>query len=201
MRTPVLHVGLLLASFSIAACAEMRQPLPDCEWCGKADAPPDERLTWRAQIAHDDEPGERIVLRGRVFMPDGETPAPDVLVYAYQTDATGVYPMRGGETGNARRHGALRAWLRTDSEGRYEIRTIKPAPYPSRTEPAHIHVTLTARGGDEHWIDDFWFEGDPLITDRMRARTQDTGRFSGIIRLETNEQGERAAQRDLRLRR
>jgi len=202
MRTLLSYVGVSIVSLLIvAACADARQPLPACEWCGAADAPPDDQLTWQVLIAPDEEPGERIVLRGRVFLPDGETPAPGVLVYAYHTDATGVYPMRGSETGNGRRHGALRGWLRTDAEGRYEIRTIKPAPYPTHTEPAHVHVTLTPRGGQEHWVDEFWFEGDPLITERMRARLEDTGRFAGIVRLETNEQGELAAERDLRLRR
>jgi protocatechuate 3,4-dioxygenase, beta subunit len=195
---PLLAAFVLVTTVGCAAGA--REPMHPCAWCGAMDAPPDDQLTWWMQIAGDDEPGQRIVLRGRVFMPDGETPAPDVLVYAYHTDATGVYRMEGDETGNGRRHGALRGWLRTDSEGRYEIRTIKPEAYPTRSEPAHVHVTLTPRGGEERWVDTYWFEGDPLITDRARRVLRDTGRFAGIVRLEADDDGVLAAERDLLLR-
>src|ERR1700758_3522052 len=42
-------------------------------------------------IAPPGEPGERLVVSGHVFAPDGVTPVPNVFVYAYQTDATGEY--------------------------------------------------------------------------------------------------------------
>src|SRR5580658_5943982 len=43
-------------------------------------------LSSRTQIARDDEPGDRLVVEGQVFAPDGHTPAPGVTVYAYNTD-------------------------------------------------------------------------------------------------------------------
>ncbi|MDQ3582177.1 MAG: hypothetical protein M3495_11475 [Pseudomonadota bacterium] len=49
------------------------QPLPDCEWCGAADAPPS--LTWEATLADPAQPGERLVVSGTVYQPDGRTPA------------------------------------------------------------------------------------------------------------------------------
>jgi protocatechuate 3,4-dioxygenase beta subunit len=40
-------------------------------------------------IAEANEPGERLEISGQVFSPDGVTPVANVIVYAYQTDATG----------------------------------------------------------------------------------------------------------------
>ncbi len=194
-RRTLLPLFALIAVFS-AAPATARAPLPACEWCGAMDAPPDDQLSSTMTIAGTSEPGERIILRGRVLKPDGRTPAPDVLVYAYHTDTSGEYRREGNETGNAQRHGVLRGWLRTDAEGRYEIRTIKPAGYPGRPDPQHIHVTLEARGGSEHWIDDFWFEGDPRITKRHRAGVEP----SSIVLLKPNAEGVLTAERDLKLR-
>ena len=176
-----------------------RSPLPDCEWCGAMDAPEGE-LPSVLTIAGPEEPGERIILRGVVYETDGETPAPDVLMYAYHTDATGVYRRDGDETGNGRRHGELRGWLRTDEAGRYEIRTIKPAPYPNRREPAHIHVTLTPPGGEEHWVESVLFADDSLVTQRERRRSERAGRFAWVIGLTSNEGGALVGERAIRLR-
>ena len=140
----------------------------DCEWCGTREAPP--TLTSEARIAGPDEPGTRLEISGIVYRPDGRTPARDVVLYVYHTNARGIYPRRGDETGNARRHGYLRGWLRTDAKGRYRIATIRPAPYPTRGEAAHIHVTAMTPGGPERWIDAFLFADDSLLTAAERAR-------------------------------
>lgn len=183
--------GLLL-SCVLACHPEVRaQPgLPACEWCGAADAPA--ALTSVARLAPAGEPGERLIVEGRILHADGRTPAAKVLLYAYQTDITGEYPLRGGEIGNGRRHGALRGWLRTGADGRYRIETIRPAPYPGRNTAAHIHVTLTPPGASEGWIDDIVFSDDPLLSARERA-----GR--GVVTLQRDTDGVLRATRDLLL--
>jgi len=158
-------------------------PLSACEWCGAAEAPAE--LSWDLRIAGEDEPGEALVLEGRIFLADGRTPAAGVLMYAYHTNSAGVYPKRGDETGNGRRHGYLRGWLRTSAEGRYRIRSIRPGAYPDSEQPQHIHVTLRPPGGEEFWIDDFGFDDDPLLTDAVRAELDNIGGF-GIMVLEGN---------------
>src|SRR5947209_3145952 len=84
-------------------------------------------------IAGPDEPGERLIITGQVFGPDGRTPAPGVLVYAYQTDATGLYH------NDAQRVARLHGWAKTDSEGRFEFHTVRPGAYPERDIAAHVH--------------------------------------------------------------
>lgn len=171
--------------------------LPACEWCGTGEAP--DRLEWTATIAGPDEPGERLVVTGTVYEADGVTPAQGVVLYLYHTDATGIYPKRGDETGNAQRHGYLRAWLRTDEHGRYRVETIRPASYPTRTEPAHIHVTVQPPDREEFWIDSIVFDDDPLLTPARRAALKNRG-GSGIATLRQDEQGVWHGTRDITLK-
>src|ERR1044071_7014008 len=97
------------------------------------------KLTWQTTIASASEPGEPFEMSGHIYRRDGKTPAPNVILYVYHTDATGYYTPAQGATGNARHHGHLRGWMKTNERGEYRFTTIKPAPYPNRNIPAHIH--------------------------------------------------------------
>jgi protocatechuate 3,4-dioxygenase beta subunit len=187
-------VGLALVVGVATAQTATVAPLPECEWCGAAEAPED--VGWQTTIAGPDEPGERLVLEGTVYATDGVTPADGVLLYVYHTNAEGRYEPRGEAPGNERRHGALRGWVRTDERGRYRVETIKPAPYPGRSEPAHIHLTVTPPGGDEDWVDSVKFAGDPLLDDRDRDPRNARG-GSGVVTLERDADGVLHAVRDI----
>ncbi|MFI4898272.1 MAG: intradiol ring-cleavage dioxygenase [Phycisphaerales bacterium JB059] len=175
------------------------EALDPCEWCGAQDVPEGE-LGAVMTIAGPEEPGDRMVLRGRVVEGHGVTPAAGVLVYAYHTDATGVYRREGQETGNGRRHGVLRGWLRTDPLGRYEIRSIRPAAYPLRSEPAHVHITLEYPGGAEDWIEPTMYEGDELLTAALVEADAEEGRFGAVVALRADGDGVLVGERDLRPR-
>lgn len=180
----------------VTAAAPPPRPAPaqgECEWCGAHDAP--SNLSWRADVVPKDEPGEPLVVSGTVFLPDGVTPAKGVLIYAYNTDARGYYR----RTDRDHRHGRMRAWMRTDARGRYELRTIKPGPYPERPDPAHIHYTLTGPDFPEYYIDDVWFEGDPRITPAERSRRSGRGGFNAILRLTRDAEGAWRGTRDIKL--
>lgn len=169
-------------------------PGADCEWCGAHEAP--DSLSSETNFAGPDEPGRRLVLTGTVLEADGRTPAAGVLLYVYNTNTDGRYPTRGDETGNARRHGYLRGWVVTDEAGRYTVHTVKPGSYPGRDEPAHIHITVKPTGQDEYWIDEVLFEGDPLITRRIRDRQRGRG-GPGIVELVEDADGTLRARRDV----
>ena len=55
----------------------------------------------------------------------------------------------------------------TDSEGRYDFRTIKPAAYPGEVgglfRPAHIHTSLFGPLLAGRLVTQCYFEGDPLL--------------------------------------
>jgi len=158
-------------------------------------------LSWQTVIAPEDEPGERLVISGTVYKPDGTTPAEGIVVYVYHTNVEGIYPKRGDETGNGRRHGYLRGWMRTNENGRYRFHTIKPGAYPSRKDPAHIHMTISGSGIPEYWIHSTWFAGDPLITERLKQERlsglEHTGGSSNIIALHRDEKGVWRGKRDI----
>ncbi|WOD42192.1 hypothetical protein [Hwangdonia lutea] len=171
------------------------QKIPDCQWCGASEAP--ENISWETRIADENTEGERLILEGTIFEADGKTPAENVIVYAYHTNAKGRYEKKGNETGNGVRHGYLRAWAKTNHLGKYRFYTIKPAPYPNNAEPAHVHMTLMREDFKEYWINATWFKGDKIITKEMTEKLDRTGGFSNIIELVKNEENIWIGKRDI----
>jgi len=121
-------------------------------------------------------------INGIVYKADGKTPAPGVVLYLYHTDETGHYPKKGDEKGWAKRHGYIRGWIRTNEKGEYKFVTLRPASYPERPEPAHIHITVKEPGINEYYIDEFLFSDDPLLTEKERSYLPNRG-GSGIVKL------------------
>ncbi|MEL6719082.1 MAG: intradiol ring-cleavage dioxygenase, partial [Bacteroidota bacterium] len=70
----------------------------------------------------------KLKLTGIVYQQDGKTPAPNVIIYAYHTNRAGIYPKRENSEGWERRHGYLRAWVKTNADGNYTFYTFQPAP-------------------------------------------------------------------------
>ena len=133
-------------------------------------------LSARGRIAPASEPGTPFVIHGRVFRADGRTPAPDLIVFAYHTDATGRYDVPSAGPHSWR----LRGWVKTDADGRFEFTTIRPAPYPSRKTAAHVHLAIEGPGVARQSAG-LTFEGDPLLTAAERQESTRAGRF-GMIR-------------------
>jgi protocatechuate 3,4-dioxygenase beta subunit len=52
-------------------------------------------------------------------------------------------------------------------DGRFRFATIWPGAYPDASQPAHIHVGVMAHEHRVRFVT-FWFEGDPLLTDKRR---------------------------------
>ena len=195
-----------LVSCSAAQSAELkpesaiRADLYQCEGCeGVFDADLD-ALPSVARIGTTDEPGEPLQLAGTVYQSNGETPAAGVVIYAYQTNADGLYANGGDETQWSRRHGRLRGWARTDSAGQYRFETIKPAPYPNDSLPAHIHFTILEAGRPPYWIDDIVFEGEFGVTQAYRSEMTNKG-GNGIVPLVRTADGNLTVVRNIILER
>ncbi len=122
---------------------------------------------WQGVISIPDEPGERLLFSGTVYEPDGKTPASGVDLLIYHTDVQGLYRHEGSRGGGNPDSSRLWAQLRTDQRGRYELRTIKPGPYPNQRIPAHIHLEAE-KPGYRKLILEVVFEGDPFVTDAYR---------------------------------
>jgi len=196
-RATLVAIASVAATASFAAPqARARRDLYNCEGCEAVRERTPETLGATAVIAGPDEPGERLIAEGRVFESDGITPAAAIIIYAHHTNHEGLYAHGLGETVEARRHGRLRGWVKTGADGFYRFETVKPAPYPDMTMPAHIHLVIGEPGRRPYYIDDIVFDGEHGVTDRYR-REQELRGGSGIVRLTRNETGVLLARRDI----
>jgi protocatechuate 3,4-dioxygenase, beta subunit len=177
-----------------------RANLYQCEGCEGALERNAANLRWHANIGPGTDRGEALRIDGRVLSADNSQPVPDVVIYAYQTNAEGLYANGTGETIAARRHGRLRGWVVTGQDGRYRFDTIKPAPYPNDTIPAHIHFTVLEPGRRPYWIDDIVFAGEFGVTDAYRQSMVNQG-GNGIVTLQRGADGRWLAHRDIILER
>ena len=173
----VLAVGALvscggrIAEIERAADRE-REPIVGlpCEGCDAVFQGLPDSLEWSSRIASQNEPGDAMRIEGTVRDETGR-PMSDVIVYAYHTNARGIYPTDEGLRGHAaHRHGRLRAWASTNEAGRYRFDTIRPAGYPDTDLPAHVHMHVIEVGRCTYYIDDIMFEDDPRLTESMRQR-------------------------------
>lgn len=176
-----------------------RRDLYLCEGCEAVSEHPSEDLPAFARLPAADS-GFPLQLRGRVYLPDGMTPAPGVVLYIHHTNADGFYADGSPETVWSRRHGKLRGWARTGADGRYGFDTIKPAPYPSRTLPAHIHMFVGEPGQRPYYVDDVVFEGEFGVDASYVARQELRG-GSGVVTLRDGPNAVLLAERDLVLER
>lgn len=146
--------------------------------------PAPSNLSWRTAIAGNDEPGQRLIVTGTVLAPDGRTPAAGVTVYAYNTGTDGYYGKLRAEYPPR-----LYGWMKTAADGRFELRTILPGPYPGMQIPAHVHFSLWGAGYPLQWVDELRFEGDRYITPAMLSQAANDGEFRTIQPLAQGEDG------------
>jgi protocatechuate 3,4-dioxygenase beta subunit len=149
----------------------------------------------RAVIVGDDEPGEPLVVGGTVYATDGETPVEGATIYVYQTDRDGVYDRTGDEQHPYR----IGGWMKTGADGRYELRTIRPGPYPRQRVPAHIHYVVSVPGGEEQRFE-LRFEGDPYLSSRQVDGDRAAGKFAAIRGVVEDADGTLRCERNIRLR-
>jgi len=122
--------------------------------------------------------GEPAIVRGRVLDVAGN-PIAGAIIDVWQTDANGMYDIQdsGDVSGN------LRGRFKSDSQGRYEFKTIRPVSYPipadgpvgkmlrsvNRHEwrAAHIHAIVEAPGFNSVTTHIFDKDSDYLDSDTV----------------------------------
>jgi len=92
------------------------------------------------------DPGERMVIRGRVTNLDG-SPLPGVSIFIRQADGTGVYTERYSTV------------LVTDDRGVYQFGSVVPGQYLG---VKHVHVSI-AHDGYRYYDSRILFKGDPNL--------------------------------------
>lgn len=163
-----------------------------CEGCELVFDGQPNALSATARIAPSGTPGDPLRIEGVVRGRDG-TPVSGVIVYAYQTDAGGLYPKA------ATRHGALRGWARSGADGRYRFDTIRPGAYPGRDVPQHVHMHVIEPGRGTYYLEDIVFADDPLLTEAQRRQMQNGRGGAGLCRPARDDAGGWRCVRDIAL--
>ncbi|MEH6537786.1 MAG: intradiol ring-cleavage dioxygenase [Psychroserpens sp.] len=179
---------LALLTLVMISCAQSQSTTKvggPCEGCEAVNNYDNKKLTSVDTIFGFDTMQNKIKISGTVYKNDAKTPAKDVILYVYHTDQTGRYPKTASSKGWGKKHGNLRTWLKTDSNGHYAFYTTRPASYPNSTLPQHIHITIKEPNVNEYYIEDFYFSDDPNITLNILNRKKPRA-GSGVISLSGN---------------
>lgn len=211
MNVSFIILAAALQVFTLSACAQNQSAVenrtaitkdtcddPDAHInCSFAHMPQTVSNVMTITTKHDGDP---LVVQGRITGKDGK-PIANVVMYGYHTDERGYYTKKGNEKGAQKWHGHLHGWCKTGDDGRYTIKTIRPAPYPSGGNPAHIHAALKLP--DMHlpfYITDFVFHDDPSVTAGYAAPANLQG-GNGIMHAVKDASGTWRATRDISLNR
>jgi catechol 1,2-dioxygenase len=163
---------------------------------------------FRGKVTPPMEPGELLVVRGRVWSHKTKRPLANTVLDVWQADNKGRYdfqdspatdprPLVGGKQPK-KTDFKNRIRLLTDESGYYEFETIKPASYKAGSEirPSHIHYMVQADGhkrlvtqiyfkGDPHIAQDPWASKSPLIIELQKEKsgkgTYMAGRFDIVL--------------------
>jgi protocatechuate 3,4-dioxygenase beta subunit len=137
------------------------------------------------------EPGTRLIFSGRV-LDYGGRPLSKAAVVAYHTNAQGLYNPPDSPTRVPR----IRDVAITDANGAFCFSTVRPGAYSNGTEPAHIHMAISAPAHHVRYVD-YWFEDDPLLTKEMRERAARIDVV--IVRTVKNQEGVETFSHEIRL--
>ncbi|SKC85401.1 catechol 1,2-dioxygenase [Burkholderia sp. CF099] len=158
--------------------------------------------TGHARLDNGNEPGETLVMRGRVLAENGE-PVRDALVEVWHANHLGNY----SHFDKSQAEFNLRRSIRTDENGTYSFRSVVPIGYSvppqGKTQqlldllgrhghrPAHIHFFVSAPGyrklttqinieGDPYLWDDFAFATREGLVPAVKKEEGATGKPYGM---------------------
>ncbi|MCZ6657375.1 MAG: protocatechuate 3,4-dioxygenase [Gammaproteobacteria bacterium] len=119
--------------------------------------------------------GEVILVRGQVVDTDGR-PMQGALVDVWQANHVGRYS-HPADQNTAPLDPDFQGWglIKTDADGRYGFKTIKPGAYPlpmvggQGWRCKHIHFKVIRAGGED-LTTQMYFRGDPLIEQDLEVK-------------------------------
>lgn len=125
---------------------------------------------FRGKVTPPLEPGDVLLITGRVWALDTRKPLPNAVIDLWQANQKGRYDNDDPRNQPAPDSFTNRCRVITDEQGRYEYETIHPGPYrigPQTWRPPHVHYLVRA-AGYRTLITQLYFQGDPhQKTDRF----------------------------------
>ena len=110
---------------------------------------------FQTKLAGPNEPGERLIISGKVYGSDCRSYLPNTLIEVWQANNAGQYDTDKPGNFTERMDFHLRGMMLTDQQGNYEFETIMPGRYPippnlpglekyaGVMRPAHIHFRVS----------------------------------------------------------
>ncbi len=152
------------------------------------DMPP---LIENNQLAKSTEPGQRLIISGRIFNLSCSEYIPDTIVDVWHADDAGTYDNEGYK---------LRGYTKSNAQGFYLFETILPGKYLNGSDfrPSHIHIKIKP---PEFPLltTQIYFEGDEKIAGDAAASIT-SGEYDAtnrIITLTENEENILEGQFDI----
>tara|TARA_B100000029_G_C17309309_1_gene863759 strand:+ start:88 stop:858 length:771 start_codon:yes stop_codon:yes gene_type:complete len=141
-----------------------------------------ENAPYRNIIAHEDEPGLRLFISGKIKQNNCENVISGSLIEIWQANDEGCYGIvEDCDTGNPDNdYFNLRGAFFSDESGDYIFESILPGYYGNR--PRHIHIKVTTPN-EEVLISQLYFENDPYCENDTWCQDAD----DRIITLEEND--------------
>jgi protocatechuate 3,4-dioxygenase beta subunit len=93
------------------------------------------------QLVNNNEPGEPLVVYGKIVDSKTKQPIRNVSIFLYQTDNNGIYSSSGRDE-DAR----IKGTVYTNDSGCFKIKTILPGDYPGQKNSRHLHYVINATG-------------------------------------------------------
>ena len=113
---------------------------------------------FRAKITPPAEPGQILVIRGRVWGHGTKRPLAGAVLDVWQANDQGHYDFEGKLPEAPKELFKYRSRVTADETGFYELETIHPGYYTGRTK--HIHY-LIQHPGYKKLVTQLYFKGDP----------------------------------------
>jgi protocatechuate 3,4-dioxygenase beta subunit len=185
IKIPFLITGLLI----FASCSRSQDKeasyrlIGSCEGCDAVFEYGNKPLSSVDTLPDFSDKGPGLKISGTIYKKDGKSPAENVILYVYHTDQNGIYATKNDAKGWAVRHGYIRGWIKTGSDGRYTFYTLRPGVYPSRSQPAHIHPVILEPDGKYYWLGSYFFADDTLLTKKEIAPKNPRADSPGVIKL------------------
>jgi protocatechuate 3,4-dioxygenase beta subunit len=134
------------------------------------------------------EPGTKIIINGTLVNTQ-VVPIANAALHIFQTDSHGYYtPLDSVTHRMGEPEARLFSFIKSDSSGHFQIRTIRPASYPKAYEgriiPQHIHINIIAEGYTSQQLQ-MVFDNDPAMNEYWQEWAKRNG--FPILHLEKEE--------------
>jgi protocatechuate 3,4-dioxygenase beta subunit len=132
------------------------------------------------QLVANSEPGEPLVIYGRVVDHKTWRSVRDVSLFLYQVNAKGEYNSPGPDD-----QARIRGTVNTSLDGCFKIKTILPGDYPGQKNSRHLHYVINAKGYKET-RSILFFKGFTTISDQgnlavLDIKKDSTGVWVGVV--------------------